>query len=145
MLAVLQVLLASAAVAQAVSLPSSPNLSREQIGARIVAELARNQDSASVAVARQLIGGGDDYAPYAVPCPDNFDWIRPANVSYLAAFWLVVLMYQGLSQSEQDYLSQRQQYLGAINTQLTSNGLPTPSRTPVLGFALSGGGYRAMT
>lgn len=29
---------------------------------------------------RQLIGGGDDYAPYEMPCPDNYDWVRSADV-----------------------------------------------------------------
>ena len=85
MFAVLQVLLASAAAVQAVSLPSPPNLVREQVGARIIAELAKNEDSASVEIARQLLGGGDDYAPYEVPCPSNFEWIRPAAVSRLTS------------------------------------------------------------
>lgn len=30
---------------------------------------------------RQLIGGGDDYAPYEVPCPTGWTWVRSADVS----------------------------------------------------------------
>lgn len=29
---------------------------------------------------RQLLGGGDEYAPYEMPCPDNYDWVRSAAV-----------------------------------------------------------------
>jgi hypothetical protein len=32
-------------------------------------------------VARQLFGGNDEYAPYEIPCPDGFTWVRPADVS----------------------------------------------------------------
>lgn len=81
MFGVLQVFLASAAAVQAVNLPSPPHLTREEVGSRVFAELAKHSDDTSVEVARQLIGGGDDYAPYSVPCPENFDWIRPASVS----------------------------------------------------------------
>jgi lysophospholipase len=31
---------------------------------------------------RQLIGGGDEYAPYKVPCPTGWTWVRAADVSY---------------------------------------------------------------
>lgn len=31
---------------------------------------------------RQLIGGGDEYAPYQVPCPTGFTWVRSADVSW---------------------------------------------------------------
>ena len=30
---------------------------------------------------RQLLGGGDDYAPYEMPCPDDYTWVRSADVS----------------------------------------------------------------
>lgn len=32
-------------------------------------------------VARQLFGGNDEYAPYEMPCPADFTWVRPADVS----------------------------------------------------------------
>ena len=89
MFAVLQVLLASAAAVQALNIPTP--LTREQVGARILAELAKNTDDTSVQIARQLIGGGDDYAPYEVPCPSNFEWIRPASVSLQSHFHRGVL------------------------------------------------------
>lgn len=31
---------------------------------------------------KQLIGGGSEYAPYSVPCPDGIEWVRGANVSF---------------------------------------------------------------
>jgi lysophospholipase len=34
-------------------------------------------------VARQLFGGNDEYAPYEIPCPDGFTWVRPADVSLI--------------------------------------------------------------
>jgi hypothetical protein len=30
---------------------------------------------------RQLLGGGDDFAPYEMPCPEGYTWIRSADVS----------------------------------------------------------------
>ena len=58
------------------------DLVKEKVGAKIIQELARNQDKIPNAVARQLLGGGDDYAPYEVPCPSDMTWIRPADVSF---------------------------------------------------------------
>lgn len=29
---------------------------------------------------RQLLGGGDEYAPYQVPCPTGWNWVRSADV-----------------------------------------------------------------
>ena len=71
--------------ASALARPSPPLddalLAREKLGARIIAEIARNQDKVPRnEFVRQLLGGGDDYAPYQVPCPSDFTWIRPANV-----------------------------------------------------------------
>lgn len=55
------------------------------------------------------------------------------------------LHIQSLGVGEQGYLSKRKPYLNpAINKQLARVGLPQPDRTPVIGLALSGGGYRAM-
>lgn len=30
---------------------------------------------------RQLLGGGREYAPYAMPCPEGLEWVRSAQVS----------------------------------------------------------------
>jgi len=37
-------------------------------------------------VARQLFGGNDEYAPYEMPCPADFTWVRPADVSDIFDF-----------------------------------------------------------
>lgn len=57
-----------------------PHIAREQVGAKILAELAARAEKADSPLARQLLGGGDDYAPYSVPCPSDLTWIRPADV-----------------------------------------------------------------
>ena len=58
---------------------------RKQLGARILSELARREGQGSggrLAMAtRQLLGGGEGYAPYAVTCPGNVTWIRSAEVN----------------------------------------------------------------
>ncbi|EIW66264.1 hypothetical protein TREMEDRAFT_45759 [Tremella mesenterica DSM 1558] len=80
--------------------------------------------------ARQLPFGGSDYAPYRVSCPDNFQWIRPAD---------------GIGSGEAAFLQQRKQVTQpAINSMLSKVNLTSPPRLPILGVALSGGGYRAM-
>jgi len=32
-------------------------------------------------VARQLFGGNDEFAPYEMPCPSDYTWVRAADVS----------------------------------------------------------------
>jgi len=32
-------------------------------------------------VARQLFGGNDEFAPYEMPCPSDYTWVRDADVS----------------------------------------------------------------
>jgi lysophospholipase len=56
----------------------------------------------------------------------------------------MLTLLQSLSKGEQQFLQDRQQYLTAINTMMTSHNLTHPPRTPVIGIALAGGGYRAM-
>jgi lysophospholipase len=56
----------------------------------------------------------------------------------------MLTLLQSLSKGEQQFLQDRQQYLTAINTMMTSHNLAHPPRTPVIGIALAGGGYRAM-
>lgn len=81
LLAVLPFLAGALAAPQPAAVPSQPDLLREQLGARILAELAKRTDKPSTEIARQLLGGGDDYAPYEVPCPSDVTWIRSADVS----------------------------------------------------------------
>jgi len=111
-------------------------------------------------VARQLFGGNDEYAPYEMPCPADFTWVRPADVSDIStsieAFfcfaprgksnWDDETNDQSLATGEQNYLEQRRPVVAeAFEKMMAANGLSQPPRTPVISFALSGGGYRAMT
>jgi hypothetical protein len=53
---------------------------------------------------------------------------------------------QSLGTGEQNYLEQRRPVVAeAFQKMMSANGLTQPPRTPVISFALSGGGYRAMT
>ncbi|KAI9633403.1 lysophospholipase catalytic domain-containing protein [Dioszegia hungarica] len=129
----------------AFALPSSPNadaefrrIAKRALALRLVKDIEeQTRDGGKVDLdtllspqERQLLGGGDEYAPYQVPCPTGWNWVRSAD---------------SLGVGEQAYLAQRKPYLNpAINKQLARVGLPQPNRTPVIGFALSGGGYRAM-
>ena len=88
-----------------------------------------------------------DYEPYSVACPTGVTWVRPATVRDLTSKDRPHTdSLQSLSSGEQAYIQQRQQYVSAaVNTMMGSHGLPNPPRPPVIGIALSGGGYRAMT
>lgn len=71
----------------------------------------------------------DTYAPYTVSCPESITWIRNATE---------------LSQAEQQYLQDRATLVNSTwSSRLSELGLSSP-RTPNVGVALSGGGYRAM-
>ncbi|WVR05725.1 hypothetical protein IAU60_002749 [Kwoniella sp. DSM 27419] len=73
----------------------------------------------------------DSYKPYEVACPTDVTWVRNAT--------------GGLSAGEQSYINARAQLTGpAVNTMMASHGLSNPPRTPKIGVALAGGGYRAM-
>ncbi|WWC92469.1 uncharacterized protein L201_007427 [Kwoniella dendrophila CBS 6074] len=75
--------------------------------------------------------GDKSYAPYKVDCPTTWTWIRNAT--------------EGLAQGEKTFLETRQKVTGpAINTMASSHGIVNPPRTPNIGVALAGGGYRAM-
>jgi hypothetical protein len=72
----------------------------------------------------------DKYAPVEVECPKDQTWIRPAD---------------SLSPEEQSYLEKRRPLLEEKWVQRIKDvGLRAPPRLPVVGMALSGGGYRAM-
>lgn len=58
---------------------------KSRMGAALIAEMAKKSGRPPVALARQLLGGGDEYAPYEVPCPTGWTWVRPADVSDCAA------------------------------------------------------------
>ncbi|WWD20845.1 phospholipase B [Kwoniella shandongensis] len=71
------------------------------------------------------------YKPYQVTCPTDFTWIRNATT--------------GLSSGEQSFIAAREKITSPlISSQLTAHGLTNPPRTPTIGVALAGGGYRAM-
>lgn len=77
-----------------------------------------------------LLDDHNQYAPYPVQCPADVQWVRNAT---------------GLSEGEKGYLEKRgPQIDDAVARMLATVGLPKPSRRPVIGMALSGGGYRAM-
>ena len=94
---------------------------------------------------RRLIGGGSSYAPYQVSCPSSLTWIRPATVRPVPLAAADLPNPQNISSGEQSFLSQRSSVISsALNAQLSKSNITTPPRQPVLGMALSGGGYRAM-
>ncbi|BEI82122.1 hypothetical protein CcaverHIS002_0212820 [Cutaneotrichosporon cavernicola] len=70
------------------------------------------------------------YAPYRVDCPANLTWVRPAT---------------GLADGESKFLQQRTPNVEAAVAKIVADaGISKPQRTPVIGIAMSGGGYRAM-
>lgn len=72
----------------------------------------------------------DKYAPVEVECPKDQTWIRPAD---------------SVSPEERGYLKKRRPLLEEKWVQrIEDAGLRAPPRLPVVGMALSGGGYRAM-
>ncbi|XAO27098.1 phospholipase B [Cryptococcus bacillisporus CA1280] len=75
--------------------------------------------------------GDKSYAPWQVDCPTNVTWIRNATT--------------GLGSGERAYIEAREKLVQpAIEHMMAARGLETPPRTPVIGVALAGGGYRAM-
>ncbi|WVQ86181.1 hypothetical protein IAT38_008349 [Cryptococcus sp. DSM 104549] len=95
---------------------------------------ARPRAEIGSAVPRAAIEARDSdgsYAPYQVTCPTNVTWVRNAT--------------EGLAAAEQQYVSTREgQAKPVIESLLSQHGLSAPPRTPVIGVALAGGGYRAM-
>lgn len=83
-----------------------------------------------VDVSRLDVVAQEGYAPYRVDCPANMTWVRPAT---------------GLGDGETKFLQQRAPKVEEAVTKLVAEaGVSKPPRTPVIGMALSGGGYRAM-
>ncbi|WVQ72738.1 hypothetical protein IAR50_002298 [Cryptococcus sp. DSM 104548] len=75
--------------------------------------------------------GDKSYAPYEVPCPTSDAWVRNATT--------------GLASAEQDYINQRKNLVeSAVQKTMVARGLDNPPRTPNIGVAISGGGYRTM-
>ena len=108
---------------------ASPELERTQLGSAVIAGINARSETLGQ-ISRLSKRATTDYQPYQVQCPSNLTWIRDAD---------------SLSSGEQSYLQQRQSYLTAIDTMVEAHGVAKPPRTPVIGIALSGGGYRAMT
>ncbi|ODO05799.1 phospholipase B [Cryptococcus amylolentus CBS 6273] len=75
--------------------------------------------------------GDKSYAPYKVDCPTNVTWVRNATT--------------GLGDGEKAFQEARQELVQpAIEKMMAARGLDNPPRTPIIGVALAGGGYRAM-
>ncbi|OXM76080.1 phospholipase B [Cryptococcus neoformans Bt63] len=75
--------------------------------------------------------GDKSYAPWQVDCPSNVTWIRNATT--------------GLGSGERAYIEAREKLVQPVIEQMmAARGLETPPRTPNIGVALAGGGYRAM-
>ncbi|WVO16912.1 phospholipase B [Cryptococcus depauperatus] len=75
--------------------------------------------------------GDKSYAPYKVDCPTEWVWVRNATT--------------GMATGERAYIQARERLVKpAVETMMASHGLGKPPRTPVIGVALAGGGYRAM-
>ncbi|WWC72720.1 uncharacterized protein I206_106684 [Kwoniella pini CBS 10737] len=81
-------------------------------------------------MARTLFGGDTSYAPKYVTCPKDREWIWTAN---------------RLDKQEESFLRKREQVVKqAVKNMMIKHGLPVPPRTPTIGYAISGGGYRSM-
>jgi hypothetical protein len=65
----LHIIAALAFIAIAQATPADPRYALLEAGKR---ELTR----------KQLLGGGDDFAPYEMPCPSDYTWIRKADVCF---------------------------------------------------------------
>ncbi|EKC97203.1 phospholipase B [Trichosporon asahii var. asahii CBS 8904] len=77
-----------------------------------------------------LLADHNQYAPYKVDCPAEVTWIRNAT---------------GISEGEKKYLEGRGPLIDdAVKRMLATVNMTAPARRPVIGLALSGGGYRAM-
>ncbi|KAK8850671.1 hypothetical protein IAR55_004591 [Kwoniella newhampshirensis] len=75
--------------------------------------------------------GDTSYRPYNVTCPTGWTWVRNATT--------------GLATGEQAFITARERVTNpVINSQMAAHGLSNPPRTPTIGVALAGGGYRAM-
>nr|ODN90127.1 hypothetical protein L203_02050 [Cryptococcus depauperatus CBS 7841] len=85
--------------------------------------------------ARVFFGGDMSYAPYEVECPSSpppstEEWIWSADK---------------LSKGERDFVHRRSEKVNhAVEKMMRRQGLPSPPRMPVIGYAISGGGYRSM-
>lgn len=78
-----------------------------------------------------LLADHNQYAPYQVECPKDINWTRPAT--------------SGLSDGEKKYIEGRGPLIDdAVERMLKTVNMSKPARRPVIGLALSGGGYRAM-
>ncbi|WVW80586.1 hypothetical protein I302_102572 [Kwoniella bestiolae CBS 10118] len=81
-------------------------------------------------VVRSWFGGDTGYAPEEVDCPQDQEWIWTAD---------------HLSKGEEEFLKKRETVVKeAVKEMMDKQQMPTPPRTPVIGYAISGGGYRAM-
>ncbi|WVQ63560.1 uncharacterized protein L199_001713 [Kwoniella botswanensis] len=79
---------------------------------------------------RSFFGGDTSYAPDEADCPENQEWLWTAD---------------HLSKGEEKFLKKREKVVKeAVKKMMDSQQMPAPPQTPVIGYAISGGGYRAM-
>ncbi|OCF45536.1 hypothetical protein I317_00438 [Kwoniella heveanensis CBS 569] len=80
--------------------------------------------------ARTFFGGDVSYAPTKVQCPKDIEWLSDTS---------------SLVKGEQQFLVKREKVVQrAVEKMMKQHNLPTPPRTPIIGYAISGGGYRSM-
>ncbi|WRT70849.1 uncharacterized protein IL334_007848 [Kwoniella shivajii] len=81
-------------------------------------------------LARTFFGGDVSYAPEKVSCPEEKEWLWTADK---------------LAKGEKAFLEKREKVVKiAVEKMMNQHELPVPPRTPVIGYAISGGGYRSM-
>ncbi|WWC65340.1 uncharacterized protein I303_107958 [Kwoniella dejecticola CBS 10117] len=81
-------------------------------------------------MARTFLGGDTSYAPRLSVCPEDQEWLYTAN---------------RLDKQEEAFLQKREKVVKqAVEKMMNQHRLPVPPRTPVIGYAISGGGYRSM-
>lgn len=139
MLSSCQLLIVLSSVASTLATPTSPLDGRlTEKNARALADAVTTAGEASLDV-RSLISGligkeknntdNSGYAPWQVTCPTGYTWVRNATK---------------IGTLEESYLGDRaSQIKAAWTSQLEATSLKSP-RTPNIGIAMSGGGYRAM-
>jgi lysophospholipase len=67
-------------VSSTLALPQALDEARAAVILNILEKADRDGQDVGL-VARQLFGGNDEYAPYEIPCPSDYTWVRPADVS----------------------------------------------------------------
>jgi hypothetical protein len=64
----------------ALAAPPASEIARAELALQLL-ERAQHEGKDITPMVRQLFFGQDDYAPWEMPCPSDYTWIRPADVS----------------------------------------------------------------